>query len=165
MRYRLTLIILLAFLKSLSAQNFLLSNEESVISFKTLNEKMVVLAKDTSNKYIVYRFGTIDSVEFKFPETSNDSWRKFTYSFYLRGGGVENEGLDLNYIYFINGKNKYVIYQNYSAVDNNTTCGVKIIDINSNEIIELVGDPKSRVGNLTDLRNNESIQIGEELFD
>ena len=165
MRYRLNLIILCAFFKSLSAQSYLLPNEESIISFKTLNEKTVVLAKDTSNKYIVYRFGTIDTIEFKFPETSNDSWRKFTYSFYLRGGGVENEGLDLNYIYFINGKNKYVIYQNYSAVDNNTTCGVKIIDIKSNEIIELVGDPKSKVGNLTDLRNNESIQIGEELFD
>ena len=165
MRYLLTLFILCAFFKNLSAQSYLFSNEESIISFKTLNEKMVVLAKDTSNKYIVYRFGTIDTIEFKFPETSNDSWRKFTYSFYLRGGGVENEGLDLNYIYFINGKNKYVIYQNYSAVDNNTTCGVKIIDIKSNEIIELVGDPKSKVGNLTDLRNNESIQIGEELFD
>lgn len=165
LRYRLSLIMLFAFLKITAAQSYLLPNEQLIVSFKTSNKKVVVLVKDTSNKYIAYRFGILEKIEFSFPETLNDSWKKFTYSYYLRGGGVENEGLDLNYVYFISGQYKYVIYQNYSATENNTTCGVKIIDINSNEIIELFGNPKSKVGNLIDLRNNENIKIGDELFD
>lgn len=165
MRYRLTLIILCALFKSLSAQSYLLPNEKLIISFKTFNEKKVVLAKDTSNKYIAYRFGTMEKIEFSFPENLSDSWKKFTYSYYLRGGGEENEGLDLNYLCFIFGKYKYVIYETYSAADDKTNCGIKIIDTRTNERTEIEGDPKSIEGSLIDFRNSELIQVGEELFD
>jgi hypothetical protein len=104
-------------------------------------------------------------IEFEFPAPTMDSWQKFTYSYYLRGGGEENEGLDLNYLCFVFGKYKYVIYETYSAADDKTNCGIKIIDSRTNERTEIEGDPKSIEGSLIDFRNSELIQRDEELFD
>jgi hypothetical protein len=36
---------------------------------------------------------------------------KFTYSYYLRGGAEDNEGLDLNYLDYENGGYQYEIYE------------------------------------------------------
>lgn len=123
-----------------------------------------MLSQDTTDKYIVYRFGTTDKIELNFPKLNRESWHKFTYSYYLRGG-VKNEGLDLNYLSFVIGQYKYVICQTYSSVDDKKECGIKIIDFRTNRITEIKGDPETIKGSLMDLRNNEFIQIGEELFD
>ena len=88
-------------------QTYLLKTEELILSFEIKNGKRVVLAKDKTNSYIVYRYGTKSKIEFEFPTKSKESWLKFKYSFYLRGGGTSNEGMDLNYIYFTNENFKY----------------------------------------------------------
>ncbi|MBN8790433.1 MAG: hypothetical protein J0I84_25415 [Terrimonas sp.] len=91
------------------AQTYILSNEQVVFSFQTITGKEVIVAKDTGNKYLVYRFGTAGNIEFEFPDSKEHSWDKFEYSFYLRGGGRQNEGMDLNYLQFTNEGYKYCL--------------------------------------------------------
>jgi hypothetical protein len=40
------------------AQNFVLPNEEIIFSFTTTNKKKVTIAKDTANKYLIYRYAS-----------------------------------------------------------------------------------------------------------
>ena len=108
------------------AQEYILPNETLIYSFETQNGKKLVLAKEKNDKYIVYRFGTKDKIEFEFPEKTKESWEKFKYSFYLRGGEIQNEGMDLNYVKFINRDYQYVIYDTYYAAENKTSIGIKI---------------------------------------
>ena len=56
------------------AQQYLLKNENVIFSFDTQSGKHVVLAKDKDNAYLVYRYGTTDSIEFEYPEKNKDSW-------------------------------------------------------------------------------------------
>jgi hypothetical protein len=76
-----------------------------LFSFKLASspKTLSVCVSKTQPDYIVYRFGTKDKIKLEFPENKADSWSKFTYSYYLRGGGAENEGMDLNYLSFENG--------------------------------------------------------------
>lgn len=142
-----------------------LDNEELIYSFNTQNGKKVILCKDKDNKYIIYRFGHNSKVEFEFPDKSKSSWKDFKYSFYLRGGGIQNEGMDLNYIYFIHNNYKYIIYDTYYAIGNKLNIGIKIIDLKTNKITNIKGNTKTRIGTLVDFRENKVLEIGEELFD
>jgi hypothetical protein len=160
-----TAIFLLLFCNYSNGQKYLLSNENIIYSFNSSSGKKIVLAKDSADKYIVFRFGTKDKVELEFPGKSKDSWQKFTYSFYLRGGGQENEGMDLNYVYFVSNNSKYIIYNTYSAREGVSRCGVKIVDMTTKNTIEIRGNINSIKGNLTDFRDNKLLEIGDELFD
>jgi hypothetical protein len=144
-------------------QTFLLKNEEIIFSFDTKKGKHMTLAKDSTNKYIVYRFGTKDKVEFEFPEKDKTSWTRFKYSFYLRGGGVQNEGQDLNYIYFINKNIKYIIYDTYYSVGGESEIGIKVIDIQTNKTVDIKGDYKTRKGTMADFRDNNLLEVTDEL--
>jgi hypothetical protein len=146
-------------------QTYLQSNEQLIFSFQTKNHKQVYLVKDTSNKYISYRFGTNDKIEFEYPATGKDSWSRFVYSYYLRGGGIANEGMDLNYVYFTNNGFQYVVYHTYYAVGNQSNVGVKVINLKTNKTIDIKGDSKTRKGALVDFRENQLLEIGDELFD
>jgi hypothetical protein len=86
----------------INAQNFILENEELIFSFNTKNGKKLVLAKDKENEYIVYRFGTKDKIELEYPEKNKESWSKFTYGYYSRGGGKQNLAMELESIFFSN---------------------------------------------------------------
>ena len=143
-------------------QSFTLPNEEVIFSFNTKNGKKVTLNKDKANNYIIYRFGTKDKVEFEFPDKSKSSWTDFKYSFYLRGGGIQNAGIDLNYIYFTNKDFKYVIYDTYYAVGNKQDIGIKIINIKTNKTTNIQGDRKTRKGTLVDFRDNNLLEIGDD---
>jgi hypothetical protein len=48
-------------------------------------------------------------------------------------GGATNEGMDLNYVYFINNGFQYVVYQMYYAVGSKTNIGIKVIDLKTNK--------------------------------
>lgn len=146
-------------------QSFTLANEEVIFSFNTQNGKKVTLNKDKANTYIIYKFGTKEKIEFEFPAKSKNSWTEFKYSFYLRGGGKQNEGMDLNYIYFTNKDFKYVIYDTYVAVGNKQEFGIKIINLKTNKTTTIKGDRKTRKGTLIDFRDNNLLEIGDELFD
>ena len=153
---------MLVFTNLIFAQKYLLPNEKLIYSFETQNGKKLVLAKDKNDKYIIYRFGTKNKIEFEFPEKTKASWEKFKYSFYLRGGGIQNEGMDLNYIKFINGEYKYVIYDSYYAIENETAIGIKITNLKDNKTTDIKGKKSSRKGNLVDFRFNKQLEIEDE---
>lgn len=142
-------------------ENFCTDNEEVLFSFKLENspKTVSVCVSNTQSDYIVYRFGTKDKVELEFPANKADSWSKFIYSYYLRGGGAENEGMDLNYLSFENGGYEYQIFQEYTAKDNVTNVGIKIIDKATNKETDIIkGLSNSIEGSLINLRENKKIK-------
>lgn len=135
--------------------------EEVLFRFKMENSDKflsICLSKEQPD-YIVYRFGTKDKIELEYPKDKADSWNKFTYSYYLRGGGAENEGMDMNYLTFENGGYEYRIYQEYTAIDDTTQVGIKITDKATKKETDLKGLSNSTEGSLIDLRDNTKIKI------
>lgn len=155
------IVMFLFFFSGANSQDFLLKSESGIFSFDTQNGKHVVLAKDKANAYIVYRYGTKNSVEFEFPEKNKDSRKKFKYSSYLRGGGVQNEGMDLNYVYFINKGYKYSIYDTYYSVGNKSELGVEVTNLKTSKTVDIKGVGKTRKGTLTGFRDNKLLEIVE----
>lgn len=142
--------------------NYLCGNKEKVILSFSIEEsgKTLSLCVSDEQDYIVYRFGTTENIELEYPSDKKDSWNKFTYSYYLRGGGTENDGLDLNYLQFEIGNYLYEVYEEYSASEDRTYVGVRIINkINNNEV-DITGDCKNRIGSLIYLRETK-IKKGE----
>jgi hypothetical protein len=158
----LSVIGLIVFLTDIKAQPNLLPTETLLYSFSTKSGKTMVLAKDKNDAYIVYRFGTKDKVEL---EVLDKTKKQFKYSFYLRGGGKANEGMDLNYVYFINKGFKYVIFSTSYAIDDKYEIGLKVIDMKTDKVTTIKGIVKTKKGTLTDFRDNGLLEIGEELFD
>ena len=64
--------------------------------------------------YIVYRFGTAENIELEYPDDLSHSYDLFTYSYYLRGGGQDNESLDLNHLTFETEDYTYTLSEEYS---------------------------------------------------
>lgn len=146
-----------------SSQNYILQNEILIFGFETQNGKKMILAKDKNNAYIIYRFGTKNKIELEFPNKTKESWNELEYSFYFRGGGIENEGMDLNYISFSIGEFKYLIYDTYYAINNEKSFGIKITNSKSKKIINIVGKNGTRKGTLIDFRFNELLKINDEI--
>ncbi|NOS86384.1 MAG: hypothetical protein HOP31_14700, partial [Ignavibacteria bacterium] len=98
------LIILLILVISFPAfAQLVKKGETEIFRFKTNAGKTAVICKGGDESYLVYRFGTNSKIELQYPaELNESSWELFTYSNYFRGGGMENEGMDLNYLTFIN---------------------------------------------------------------
>lgn len=164
-KYLLVAASLLTVVFSATAQTYTLPNETVIFSFKIANGKKVTLNKDKNNQYIIYRFGTNNKIEWEFPGRAKDSWQSFTYSFYLRGGGIQNEAMDLNYFYFTNKGFKYVLYHTYVAVGGKQRIGVKVINLITHKTIDIKGKIKTRKGSLIDFRDNGLVTIGDELYD
>jgi len=143
-------------------QNLLPANEQLIFSFDTKNGKHVELSKDQANSYIVYRFGTADKIEFEFPAKSKESWSKFRYSFYLRGGGIQNEGMDLNYIHFTNEGFKYTIYDTYFAKGQESGVGIMVTNLKTNKTTDVKGIHQSRKGTLINFRENGLLEIVDD---
>jgi len=136
-------------------------NEEVLFSFKIENsaKTLSICLSNEQPDYIVYRFGTKDKIELEFPGNKADSWSKFTYSYYLRGGGAGNEGIDMNYLTFENGGYEYQIYQEYISKDNKTQVGVKITEKSTKKETDIKGLSDSIEGSLMKLRENKKIKI------
>ncbi len=136
-------------------------NEEIIISFSIVgSDKAVALCKSKEEPdYIVYRFGTSKHVEFEYPDNPAESWDKFTYSYYLRGGSTENEGLDLNYVTFEYRGSSYAIFQEYASEADATDVGIRITDLTSFEETILKASEDSIIGDLRELRDSDKIQI------
>ena len=165
MKNKILLLLLLIHTNLIFSQQYLLPNEYLIYSFETKNGKKMMLAKDKRDNYIIYRFGTKSKIEFEYPEKNINSWQKLVYSSYMRGGGTQNEGMDLNYVNFISNGFQYIIYDTYQAVGNNTEIGLRIINLKTNKKTIIIGLSKTRKGTLTALRDNEFIGKSEELFD
>lgn len=147
------------------AQQYLLANEQIIVSFLAGGNHKIVLAKDTSDSYLVFRFGTVDSIFIEYPGLSADSRGRFRYSYYLRGGGTANEGLDLNTLCFTDGASLYALYCHYSAADDQPHCGLKITGSINGITRDFTGIAGSVTGNLSVLRNSSLPETGKEPCD
>ncbi len=140
-------------------QTYLLPNEEVIFSFQTKNGKKMVLAKDKENEYIIYRFGNSKKIELEYPSTKDkNSWNKFMYSYYHRGGGVQNSGMELNSLFFKNGNFEYVIYYDYHAEGEVYEAGILITDLIINKDLNIKGIYKSVEGDLHEIFNTGLIK-------
>ena len=153
----------------LFAQPYQLDNEKVIYTFHTSSGKIMTLCADKDHQYIVYRFGTKNKMELEYPRVKDaSSWQKFSYSYWLRGGGAKNDGIDLNYLAFTNNNIKYVIYQTYFADGNKSSAGIRVYDQSAKKEVHIRASYKSVKGTLTDLRFDrpgELIGKGDELYD
>jgi len=140
--------------------DFKKDNEKVIISFSIVDsDKNAALCISEENPdYIVFRFGTSENLELEFPDNLDESWDKFTYSYYIRGGSMENEGLDLNYVTFEYSGVKYEIFQEYSSEIDATDFGIRITDLTSYEETILKATKDSIEGDLRVLRDCDKIK-------
>lgn len=150
-------------------QKYILPNEKNIISFKTKKEKIVTLSKDKNNKYIVYRFGTKGKIELEYPEKNKESWKKFKYSFYHRGGGKMNLGMDLNNVWFIIDEYEYGVFTAYYAGDESDPesfeVGVKVTNLKTKKETRIIGLESSMKGSLYEFQENRLLEIDEDRID
>jgi len=140
------------------------TGETTIIAFKLqASGKWVSVSRSNMEKdpSIVYRFGRPSKIELEYPNDRANSWKDFEYAFYFRGGGAQNAGLDLNYLSFVHGDWKYVIYQEYDAEADSLSVGIRLYSQTDDRKIELEGAPSSLVGSLVDLRDNDQIKRGD----
>jgi len=157
---KILIILILVTASSVFAQ-LVKKGETEIFRFKTSGGKTAVICTGDSDSYIVYRFGTNSKVELVYPAAMNsDSWQLMTYSYYFRGGGKENAGLDLNYLSFENNGYLYKLYQEYSAETESETAGIIVTGANGVET-DFKAAAYSVKGSLVDLRYMDKLKRGQ----
>jgi hypothetical protein len=158
---KLIIILLLVSAGSTFAQ-LIKKGETEIFRFKTKAGKTAVICKGENESYLVYRFGASGNIELQYPAELNEtSWQLFTYSYYFRGGGKENAGLDLNYLSFTNNGYSYKVYQEYSAEDNSESAGIVVTDKDQNET-DIKAIKNSIKGSLIDMRYIDKVKKEEQ---
>ncbi|HLV45431.1 MAG TPA: hypothetical protein VKY32_00160 [Flavobacterium sp.] len=153
-------------IERINNEKYQLKNEKLIFTFQTKNGKILTICMDKNEEYIVYRFGTSEQVEMEYPEQKDkSSFEKFEYSGWMRGGGVRNEGMRLDYLAFSVNHFKYVVYDTYFAVGNKSSTGIKVINTQTNKTTDIKGIYETLEGNLSDFRFDDRIKKGEELYD
>ena len=123
------------------------TDEKIIFSFETVKSgKILSISISDVNDYIVYRYGEKNSIELEYPKNKKDSWKKFIYTDYYRGGGEKNEALNLNYLSFDNGNYTYTVYDEYTS--SSRSVGVKVIDNLQNKTYTIEGDFQNVIGSL-----------------
>lgn len=154
---------LFLFAKLSFGQQYLFPNEEVIFSFETAKGKKMVLAKDKKDGYIIYRFGTDKKIELEYPKEKNkESWNKFTYSHYSRGGGVQNLAMDITSIYFQIGNFDYAVYDDYYSEGNEYTTGIIVTDLITNKETTINGKYKSIKGSFYKVIESGLIKMDED---
>jgi hypothetical protein len=146
-----------------SGQKYISTNEVCLFSFETRNGKKVMLVKEKDNKYVTYKFGSKEKIEFEFPEKSESSWKKFRYSEYHRGGGKQNDGMDLSHISFVNEDYKYWIYQEYHSETDKIEIGIVITNLKTGKQTEIKGKLKTKKGSLFYLKEADLFEQDDEI--
>ncbi len=159
-----TFFILFLFVGCFGVASQVLKNEKIVIGFKTKNEKILTVAKDTADTYLVYRYGSAQKVALEFPKEKTESWERFFFSNYLRGGGKTNEGMHIGYLYFENEGYTYVVYQEYLAALEKTRYGIKVIEDKTGKTTNIEALESSVKGSLYELGSEKRIKKGDRLF-
>jgi len=134
--------------------------EEALFSFQIADQEITaaICISKLEPGYIVYRYGTKDKIELEYPQNKDEtSWGDFTYSYYMRGGGADNEGVDLNYLIFDNSGYEYQIYEEYSATEDKTDVGIKVTNTETGEETDIKGNSDTIQGSLIPLRDNSKV--------
>ena len=140
-------------------------NETLIISFKLKKSgKLVTVCRDTNHKYLVYRFGTKDSIELQYPAILDmTSWKKFSYSGYFRHGGKENAGLYDYALDFENNGAHYSIEESWNSEEEDKFYLQIVITEGIKKII-VKGDTKSQEFSLYGLLDEDSL-LHNKAFD
>jgi hypothetical protein len=141
------------------------SDEEIILSFKTEQGQSIYFFKQKKTETIIFKIEKGKKIELQFPENSNKKEAVFMYSYYLRGGGQANEGMDLNYVYFVYHNSKYVLYETSYDSDQKSNIGLKIINLQTSEMVEYKAVKGTSNGTLLSLRDSNMVIKGDELFD
>ena len=142
-------------------QLYVLPNEEEIFSFRTFNQKRMSICLDKQNQYLIYRFGTENNIELEYPKDKLKSFDLFQYNYYLRGGGIQNEGTDENRLIFNNGNYQYIIYDDFYARGESSFYAIKIINFQNQNPFVIRVEPSSVKGSLISLRDFEKLQQNE----
>jgi hypothetical protein len=140
---------------------YVLPNETELFSLRTFNEKRMSICVDSNNQYLIYRFGTENNIELEYPKDKFKSFDLFKYDYYLRGGGIQNEGTDENRLWFINGNFQYMIYDDYYARGESTYYSIEIKNLQNLQEFVVKIEPTSVKGSLIHLRAFEKLQENE----
>jgi hypothetical protein len=160
------ILIILVCVPQLKAQTiYQPAHEEIMFSFKTSDNKTITLNKDKIKNNLVFRMGNDEAISLQYPPKIENNDMYFTYSFYLRGGGEANEGMELNYIYFILNGIKYVMYDNSHWSQTQNDVGLKMIEMTTQKTSVLTGNAATVKGNLMQFRNAPIVKMGDEIFD
>lgn len=128
--------------------NLCLPTENLVIRFDMKDsDKTLAVCMDKEKKYLVYRFGTKDKIEFEYPENKEKSFDNFTYLHQDNAGEDQSETLDT--LAFQNGDYEYVVYQRLAL--QNTYVGVKINTLSTKKEMDRQGDASTIAGVWYDL--------------
>jgi len=143
----------------LSFQTIAQNKKEVLFSFKSKQNDIISIFRLQNESGLEFLFKPLKGNPLKYPakQTVKPNWKQFTYGYYFRPGGVENDGLDLNNLYFKLNNQIYVVYEHYVAADNSFEIGFKILN-QKEELIKDYSAKKSTVkGSLIDLRHLEEI--------
>lgn len=149
--------------KKIYREDFSAEGEKVLFGFQVADSKKIIsicTAEDES--YIVYRFGTRDNIELEFPEDRENSFSYFNYSYYLRGGGLENAGLDFDHFNFSNGDYQYQVYSEYEAETGIRSVGIRVTNEKTGKETDITGDSNSVIGSMIPFREMEKIIVNFE---
>lgn len=151
-------LVTLALAQNDAHQPLLEPTEHPLFSFQVKDsDKVLTLATNAEENYLVYRFGTSDDVELHYPKRRIPrSWQNFSYTFYFRGGGAENEGIDLNNLFFDRGNYRYIIYDHYNASQDSSEVGVIVVTPEGEDIV-IEGNPETKIGSLLAFRSHDGV--------
>lgn len=142
-----------------------MQHEETIFSFVTSENKMVVIAFEKQQNYVVFRYGTNEKVEIEIRESKTTAEKKFKYSFFRRGTPKHTNYLDLNYLNVNVGAIQYVIFEDYIALGVEPEIGIIITDANIGDRKEIKGDITTKKGSLNFFKENEDfVEMSTSVF-
>ncbi len=158
-----------AFLKEVktnSKENCLcLQNEWVIFSFQTDSKKTASLCISkkigVAEGYMTYYFGTKKKIEFSYPADTVNSFSKFSFFFYMRGGGKQNEAMELNKLNFSNKNFTYTLYDDYYSEDKSHQKGITITNDSTGKKVFIKAKGKT-TGNLNRFREKNIVMAREE---
>lgn len=141
------------------------NNEEVIFSFTTPEGKNIHIAKDSANKYMVFRMYTYLKPDLQFPEIlDKGSFRNFTFSSNIENPSIDSAKEDLNLLFFSTGGNEYTVYQLKKA-DGIVDFGLEVKNLTSGMSQRFKGKLKTKKGNLSYFRTNPDVTRGERILD
>ena len=131
-----------------------LPNEKVVFSFQTKKGKTMNIVIDNEQRYMAYRYGTEDHIELQFPSVLENTFSQFTYSYYMRGGGPENDGVDLNHLVFSGAAGRFTVYseQHYEDDKEIRRVGIRVTNLKTGKEREIPGRIRTVKGSLIEFR-------------
>ncbi len=115
------------------------ASERLVFGFDAARSHRIAAVCSVGDTALVYRFGTRDTVQLRFPP-QGEAWRqRFGHDAYDRMGGAENEGLHLQHLTFSNQGYCYQVFQESSAGTLHPAVGVRLWAPGSRSATEIRG--------------------------